>query len=158
MVIDDTFHTRDLMRSLHMDKNYYILVLNQQKVRLIDASNDKLMREVGEPFPIENTQFHPTSQKEASFTGRERNLITENFNRIDKDVNKIRNLHLVPVLISSTEPNLHLYLEVANKKHSIIDKFIAQPDADAKASHFVDEVWKFMKDYIVEKNNARKNY
>lgn len=156
VVIDNTFHTRDLMRSLHMDKNYYILVLNQQKVRLIEASSDKLVREIGDSIPIENIHFHPTNQKEASFAGRERNSITEYFNRIDKDVNKIRSQHPLPVLISSTEPNYHLYLEVADKKYSIINKFIAQPDADANAGHFVEEAWKLMKDYIVEKNNARK--
>src|SRR5690606_13397453 len=37
VVIDDTFATRDLVRAMHLETHYYILVLSQEKVRLIEA-------------------------------------------------------------------------------------------------------------------------
>src|SRR5690606_35195093 len=54
VVIDHTFATRDLIRGLHHQTNYYILVLNQDEARLIEASNDKVVKELGSPFPFKN--------------------------------------------------------------------------------------------------------
>ena len=47
VVIDQTFATRDLIRGLHLDSGYYVLVLSQQKVRLIEAFNDRVVAEIG---------------------------------------------------------------------------------------------------------------
>lgn len=60
VIIDDTFATRDLIRALHQEINYYVLVVSRQKTRLIEAFNDKVVREIGNPFPIENTQLYST--------------------------------------------------------------------------------------------------
>ncbi len=84
VVIDQTFATRDLVRALHQETNYYILVVSQQKTRLIEAFNDKVVSEIGNPFPIENTQFYSTNKAELSNASRQTNLIAEFFNRIDK--------------------------------------------------------------------------
>src|SRR5690606_21093094 len=154
VVIDETFHTRDLVRAMHFDASYYVLVLNKQKTRLIEASSDKVVREVGDPFPIENTQFYTTSPGEASMANRDTNLTLEFFNRIDKEVNNIRHQHSLPVLICSTENNYHEYLKIADKKHSILEKFMPQTDGDAKANIIVDDAWKIVKELTVENNNA----
>jgi hypothetical protein len=55
VVIDHTFATRDLIRALHHETNYYVLVLSQQKVRLIEAFNDKV---VAQTSPGKNIFFH----------------------------------------------------------------------------------------------------
>ena len=44
VVIDETFATRDLIRSMHLETHYYVLVLSQDKIRLIEAMNDKADR------------------------------------------------------------------------------------------------------------------
>ena len=156
VVIDNTFHTRDLVRAMHVEANYYVLVLNQEKARLIEASTDKVVHEVGNPFPYLNNQLHHSTRAEGAVASRQTNLKDEFFNRIDKEVNKIRKENKLPVFICATETNYHDYLNIADEKHSILDTFMLQTDGDAKAHHIVDGAWKIVKEITVEKNNARK--
>src|SRR5690554_732387 len=124
VVIDHTFATRDLVRALHLETNYYVLVLSQQKVRLLEAFNDKVVSEIGSPFPIENSQFYSTNKAELSNASRQTNLVAEFFNRVDKEVNKIRKDNPLPVLICTEESNYHEYLKVADQKQSIIETYL----------------------------------
>lgn len=156
VVIDNTFHTRDLIRGLHAENSYYVLVLNRQKVRLIEASNDKVVREISDPFPIENTDLFTSSPTESSNATRESNLLAEFFNRIDKEVNNIRRENPLPVLIYATESNYHDYLKIADDKDSIIETFVTHTDSNARAHHIVEEAWKIMSNLTKERNNARK--
>lgn len=156
VVIDHTFSTRDLVRALHQETNYYILVLSQQKTRLIEAFNNKVINEIGKPFPIENTQFHATSKAEFSIAKRQTNLIGEYFNRIDKEVNKIRNENRLPVLICTEQSNYSEYLKIADQKQSFFDTYLNKNRLDEKAHHIVTEAWKIVQDYTITKNNARK--
>ena len=155
VVIDHTFATRDLVRSLHLESNYYVLVLSQQKTRLIEAFNDKVVCEIEEPFPIENTQFYSTSGIKLSNASKQTNLIGEFFNRIDKEVNNIRKNNPLPVLICTEESNYHEYLKIADKKDSIFETYLNKNRVDEKAHAIVTEAWKIVKDFTVEKNNAR---
>ena len=156
VVINHTFATRDLVRAMHFKTNYFVLVLSQQKTRLIEAFNDKVVSEVGKPFPIENTHFHANSRAEKSLAHRQTNLIAEYFNRIDKEVNKVRGENPLPVLICSEEANYYEYLKIADQKHSIFDTYLNQNRVEEKAHHIVDEAWKLMQKYTIDKNNARK--
>lgn len=156
VVIDHTFATRDLVRALHLETNYYVLVLSQQKTRLIEAFNDKVVHEIGKPFPIENTQFYTSNNAQASNATKQTNLIAEYFNRIDKEVNSIRRDNSLPVLICSEESNYHEYLKIADQKHSIFDTYLNKNRVEEKAHAIVTEAWKIVQDFTVEKNNARK--
>lgn len=156
VVIDHTFATRDLVRALHFEANYYVLVLSQQKVRLIEAFNDKIVAENENPFPIENTQFYSTNKAELSNASKQTNLIGEFFNRVDKEVNKVRKDNPLPVLICTEESNYHEYLKIADQKQSIFDTYLNKNRLDEKAHAIVTEAWTIVKDYTVEKNNARK--
>ncbi len=156
VVIDHTFATRDLVRALHLQTNYYVLVLSQQKVRLIEAFNDKVVNEIGNPFPIENTQFYSTNKAELSNASRQTNLVAEFFNRVDKELNKVRKENSLPVLICTEESNYHEYLKIADQKQSIYDSYLNKNRVDEKAHAIVTEAWKIVQDYTIEKNNARK--
>ena len=59
VTIGNTFTTRDIIRTLHKDKEYYVLVLSRDKARLIEAFNDKVVQEVEGNFPIENGFLNP---------------------------------------------------------------------------------------------------
>jgi len=155
VVIDHTFSTRDLVRSLHLETGYYILVLSQQKTRLIEAYNDKVVTEVEDPFPIENTQFYTTSGVKSSNASKQTNLIGEFFNRIDKEVNHIRKNNPLPVLICTEEANYHEYLKIADRKDSIFNTYLNKNRVDEKAHAIVTEAWKIVKDHTIEKNIAR---
>lgn len=156
VVIDHTFATRDLVRALHLESNYYVLVLSRQKVRLIEAFNDKVVEEIGRPFPIENTQFYSTNSIERSNATREANLMAEFFNRVDKEVNKIRKETPLPVLICTEEGNYHEYLKVSDQKQSIFDTYLNKNRVDEKAHAIVTDAWKIVQEYTIERNNARK--
>lgn len=156
VVIDPSFATRDLIRAMHLDTNYYVLVLSKQKTRLIEAFNNKVVTEVGDPFPIEKLTLYSTSKPELSNASRQRKLIAEFFNRIDKAVNKIRKENPLSVLICSDEANYHDYLKIADQKQSFFDTFLNQSGADEKAHHIIDEAWKIVQKLTIDKNNSRK--
>lgn len=156
VVIDHTFATRDLVRALHFEANYYVLVLSQQKVRLIEAFNDKVIEEVGSPFPVANTKFYSTNKAELSNASRQTNLIAEFFNRVDKEVNAVRKQNPLPVLICSEEANFHEYLKIADQKNSILNTYLNKNRLDEKDHAIVTEAWKIMKEYTKAKNRERK--
>lgn len=156
VTIDHTFATRDLIRSIHLETNYYVLVLDLHKARLIEAFNDKVVTEHSQVFPIENTQFNTTNKVELSNASRKTNLVAAFFNEVDKEVNKIRKINPLPVLICSVESNYHEYLKIADEKHSIFDTFLNQNPLEEKNHEIVSSAWKIMKNYTIEKNNARK--
>ncbi|MGI9526438.1 MAG: hypothetical protein ACR2MS_04925 [Weeksellaceae bacterium] len=156
VVIDNTFATRDLVRTLNLESSYFILLLSQQKVRLIEAFNDKLIREVGNPFPYENTDLYPESRAEAAIAGRERNLLLEFYNRVDKYVNEVRKDNRLPVLICADKNNYERYLEIADEKYSIFNFFLNGNRLDQKASNIVKEAWPLVNDYKKRVNDERK--
>lgn len=156
VVIDNTFATRDIVRGLHLDSGYYVLVLSQQKVRLIEAFNDKVVAEITNPFPIENNQFYSTNKAELSNASRQTNLVAEFFNRVDKEVNRIRKDNPLPVLICTEESNYHEYLKIADQKQSFYNTFLNKNRVDEKAHTIVEEAWKIVTEYNVNNNNARK--
>lgn len=155
-VVDLTFVTRDLVRAMHQETSYYVLVLSQEKVRLIEAANDKVVAEVGAPFPILNEQFDTTEWVDLSNMSRQRNLLTEFFNQVDKDVNKIRRNNPLPVLICSVEENYNLYLKIADQRNSILDIFLNKNRIEKKDHAIVKEAWKMVQEHIIKKNNSRK--
>ncbi len=155
VVLDHTFATRDFVRAIHLDTNYYILLLSQQKVRLIEAFNDQFVEEVHGDFPIENTDLYATSASQQSNASRQTNLIAEFFNRVDKALNKVRSDNPLPVLICTEESNYHEYLKIADQKHSIYQFYLNMNRVDEKNIHITPEAWKLVKEHVVSVNNER---
>lgn len=157
VVIDNTFATRDLVRSLHMETGYYILVLSRDKARLLEVFNDKLVQEYQDEFPIENDSLYSTSKAELSYADKQTNLVAEFFNRIDKEVNKIWNENPLPILICTEESNYHQYLKIADRKEPIYDMFLNKNRLDEKAQAIITEAWKMVKEHTVKQNEERKS-
>lgn len=155
VVIDKSFATRDLVRLLHMKTNYFVLVLSEYKARLIEAFNETLIREVGSPFPIENTDLYSTNTIELKNAERQKNLLSEFYNRIDKAVNEIRNDNPKPVLICSQEMNYREYLKIADIKESILPVFVRGNKLYQDAKEIIHESWKIVSAYEIEKNSER---
>ncbi|MBN1638825.1 MAG: hypothetical protein JW866_07650 [Ignavibacteriales bacterium] len=155
VVIDNTFATRDLVRAMHQELNYYVLVLSQKNVRLIEAYNDKVVEEIGNSFPIENTNLYSTSKSKIANAPLQTNLINEFFNRVDKEVNKLRKENPLPVLICTEESNYFEYLKIVDEKDSIIGH-LNKNRLDEKNYHIVPEAWAIVKENTIAKNNQRK--
>lgn len=156
VVIDTSFATRDLIRAMHFEFNYYVLVLSQNEVRLIEAFNDKVVEEVKGLFPIENTWLKTKSSAESANASRQRNLIAEFFNRVDKEVNAVRKNNPLKVFICADENNYHDYVNVADEKNTIYPIFLNRNRLDDKAHAIVNEAWKLLQSYKTDLNNARK--
>ena len=156
VIIGDTFATRDLLRAIHLNSSYYVLVLSQQKVRLIQALNDEVIKEFSDIFPIENKEFYTTSGAEASIASRQTQLIAEFFNRVDKEVNKVRNTNPLPVLICTEEGNYHEYLKIADEKNSIFEMYLNRNRLEEKAGAIVKDAWAMLKEHVVKRNDERK--
>ncbi len=155
VVIDHTFATRDIVRAIHLETNYYILLLSQQKVRLIEAFNDQFVEEVHGDFPMENTDLYSTSAAQQSNASRQTNLIAEFFNRVDKALNKVRSENPLPVLICTEESNYHEYLKIADQKNSIYQFYLNMNRVDEKNIHITPEAWKLVKEHVISRNNDR---
>lgn len=156
VIIGDTFATRDMVRALHSNMDYFILVLSQQKVRMIETLNDEFLDELGNPFPIENTTLHSTSRSDTAVGRRQTNFVNEFFNRVDKQVNTIRKEEPLPVLICSTEENYHDYLNIADEKETVLPIFLNGNRLDDKAHAIAKDAWEIVQPYIREKNKDRK--
>ena len=155
LVIDTTFATRDLIRALHFETNYLILVLTEKKARLLEALSDRLVQEIGKPFPIENTDLFPTMVREKKNASIQTRYLAEFFNRIDKEVNAIRYLHNLPVFICGESSNFHEYLKIADQKHTIFPVYMKGNHEKETSQRVVTESWKILHRHCIEKENKR---
>jgi hypothetical protein len=153
-VVDNTFATRDLVRSMHLESSYYVLVLSRDEARLIEAHNDKVVKELDAPFPILNTSLYSTNGPELANSQRQTNLVQEFFNRVDKIVNEVVNSHPLPVLIATETSNFSEYQQVADNKGIIIGHLNKNRNNE-KAHHIVADAWESVKGILKERNAAR---
>lgn len=156
VVIDETFHTRDLVRAMHLETHYFILVLSQEKVRLIEAMNDSAVREVKGDFPYENTQFFSANRSAKAIASKQTNLIAEYFNQADKKLNDVRQHSALPVLVVALEENFNEYIKVADRKEVIYPVFLNKNKISDPVHAIVSESWDVVRDYVIKRNNERK--
>jgi hypothetical protein len=100
--------------------------------------------------------LYSANKNELSNASRQSSLVAGFFNRIDKEVNKLRKENPLPVLICTEQSNYYEYLKIADQKQSILESFLKKNGVEEKAQHIVTEAWKIVHQYVIEKNNARK--
>lgn len=156
VVIDETFATRDLIRAMHLETHYYIAVLSQDNVRLIEAVNGDAVKEIGNPFPIENTEFHARNRAALAIASKQTSLMAEFFNKVDKAVNEVRKGSPLPVFICGLEENHSQYLSVADNKETLFNVYLNKNKINDPIHSIVEESWGIVKEYMIKKNNSRK--
>lgn len=154
VVIDNTFATRDLVRAIHQQEAYYILVLSRDDARLIEAANDKVVQEVGNPFPFNKKGLYSTDKLQMTMNQGSDNLIEEFFNRVDKAFYSVWEKNPLPVVVCTEERNLHHYLKVADKTHLVIGH-LNKNRLDEKAHHIVSDAWPIVQQANRERNDQR---
>lgn len=157
VIIADHFSTRDLVRNINLKTDYYVLVLNKDEAKLIEAHNDRVVRESINPFPVQNADHRKTFSAQAKDTNRAGDLISEFFNFVDKELNKVRNENPLPVLICSDESNYYEYLKIADQQDSILPEFLNRSRQHEKAQAIVADAWPIVQQYTQNKNDARKS-
>lgn len=156
VVIDDTFATRDLIRALHLETHYFILVLSREKARLLEVLNDKVIREAGKPFPMDFPRFSSASTAAMQVSSKQTNLYAEFFNRVDKQVNQHRKNNPLPVFIIALEENKNEYMKVADKKETIFNVSLNKNKINDPDHAIAEDAWKIVKEYVEKKNEQRK--
>jgi len=153
VVLDFTFATRDLIRAMHSESAYYVLVLSRQQARLIEAYGDNVVNELKGEFPIDNSLYTTDKAKLSTNKGQE-NLIEEFFNRVDKNVLASIKDHNLPILLVTETRNFSHYKKIADKKEFIIGHVNGNYD-DETAQKIIAETWEVMLPLIKEKNTNR---
>ncbi len=153
VIIDNTFATRDLVRAMHQEAGYYILVLSRQNARLIEAYNDQVVQEFKGNFPIKNTLYTTDKIRLSNAKGQD-NLIEEFFNRVDKLVLATIKENPLPILLATETRNFSHYQKIADKKDLIIGHINRNRD-DEEPYHIVADAWKDMQAIVKEKQAAR---
>ncbi len=156
VVVGNRFAMRDLIRGLHNQTNYYVLVLNKDEARLIEASNDKVVKEYGFPFPFQNQLSQTSFKAEPSDAGRIRNLTSEFFNQVDKVVNKVHKDNPLPILISTDEQNYHDYVRIADKPDNFFPEFLSRSRQTESDHAIVTDAWELVQNLKRKQNNDRK--
>jgi len=153
-VVDHTFATRDLVRAIRKQAEYYVLVISRDQVRLLEASNDRLVSEYGSPFPLSNKSFYSTDKLALSMAKGTDNLVEEFFNQVDKIVQERTKENSLPFVIVTEERNRFHYEKVTDKNR-IIGHLNQNRDGD-KAQNIVKEAWKIVKKVNEERIRKRK--
>ena len=153
VVVDRTFHTRDLVRAINNQTSYYVLLLSRQSARLIEALSDKAVKEIEDGFPVENetTTVPPGA---ASISNKVTSLSLEFFNLVDKRLNDVHKEKPLPVIVCTDEANYSEYLKVADKKDIILGNVKGNRMLE-KTHHVVDSVWPVVKELQNKENKKR---
>lgn len=111
VVISDSFATRDLVRDMASAVHYYTVVLTRDNSRLIEASNDRVIREFDKDddiqnnmeniqFPVENNGLYTTGDGGSDrSSNNESSHLKEYFNQVDKSVQELWGEHKMPLVI-----------------------------------------------------------
>lgn len=145
VVIDNTFSARDLVRAMNNESAYYVLVLNQDHARLIEANNKQVIEENKGVFPISNHLGNDRGQD---------SLIEEFFNQVDKKFLETIHNNPLPVLLATEARNATYYRKVADHKDFIIGE-IHGNYKDTDAQEIISEAWKVVSLWNKEKNLAQ---
>lgn len=147
VIIDDTFATRDLIRSMHKAENYYVLALGRDKVRLFEGFKEEVTDFENDDFPYENNSLYSTNSAERAVASKEDNLIEEYFNRVDKAFLKVYAENPGDLILAGVDRNVAHYRSVADKPGVIIGSINMNGDS-MKSHELAKDAWPLMRSTI----------
>lgn len=160
VIIDERFATRDLIRDMASAVHYYVVVLGRDQARLIEAANERVVKEFDHddqaqqnmesiPFPIENNSLYKTGDGSSDRSANnESSYLKEYFNRVDKSVQELWGEHKMPLVIVGDNRNISYYKEVCDRPENIIGAVSNVTELeDGSAQHIVDGVQEAVEAY-----------
>lgn len=164
IVIAQNFETRDFVRELSYSVNAYVVVITREIGRLIEVSNDQVIHEFSSEdegsedlphgaFPVENSNLFSTSGAERANASNDDNYLKEFLNRVDKNVQAIRNANELPLIIVGDSRNISFYESVCDRPQAIIATVsnVTQLD-DGDAQHIVDGIQEEIDQYRIKRD------
>ena len=153
VVIDNTFATRDIIRSTHEEGAYYILQLSNDHARVIEAFNDRAQRELEGEFPMTNI-LKARSSEDLSHNRGTDNLTEEFFNHVDKAYQLATADNPLPLILVTESRNYDHYLKVADKKDLLLGHINRLPNKE-EASKIAATAWDEVHTLIQDRNAKR---
>lgn len=167
VVISDSFATRDLVRDMASAVHFYTVVLTRDNARLIEASNDRVVREFNKDddaqnnmesiaFPVENNGLYTTGDGGSDrSSNNEDSYLKEFFNQVDKSVQELWGEHKMPLVIVGDVRNIGYYKDVCDRPENIIATVSNVTDLEeGSAQHIVDGVQKAVEEYRTSLHHA----
>lgn len=167
VVISNRFATRDLVRDMASAVHYYTVVLSRDKARLIEAANDRVIREFDAtsglqnnmeniPFPIDNNGLYTTGDAGSDRSAnKENSYLQEFFNQVDKSVQELWGEHKMPLVIVGDARNISYYKEVCDRPENIIASVSNLTELeDGSAQHIIDGVQEAVESYRTSLHEA----
>lgn len=151
VIIDETFATRDLIRSMHKAENYYVILLSRQKVRLFEGYLNQVHEINNSDFPMNNDTLYETSAEMRSVAHREDDLIEEFFNRADKAFKKVSAENPACVILMGVDRNITHYTKVCDTPSMIIGG-ISTGDDDATTFDVAQLAWPMAKEIFIKRS------
>lgn len=153
VVIGDRFEIRPLLKALQHQQHYYILTIARQKIRLLEAYNDTLVREVNnDDFPFANEYFtkDPMKLQQDSIID---DLLKEYFNVADKQFKKYYHDNPLPLVLLGDTKSIAYYQEQMDIKNIVIAT--AAGGYDDTTSHEILKVtFPLVQQYMNDKQQA----
>lgn len=149
VILGEKFATRDLVRDMSEAVHYYVLVITSEYARLIEATNDRVVKEIGGEserqsqmseltFPIKNTSLPTGSKADRTGSSDDDSYLKEFMNRVDKSVQEFRNIDPLPVILVGDSRTLGFYEQVVDNDSFIIGKVDHLPNLkDGRAEEIV---------------------
>ncbi|TWF35300.1 hypothetical protein FHW36_10987 [Chitinophaga polysaccharea] len=120
VVIGDRYEIRPLLKALQQLEHYYILTIGRQKIRLLEAYNDTLIREVNNnDFPYENN-YHTTDPMRLQQADLVDDLQREFFNTADKRFKKYYYENPLPVILLGDNKSVAHFQEEMDIKNIVL--------------------------------------
>lgn len=143
--ISDTFAIRSIIKLLHTNEEYLILLLSQGGVSLYNATNNEVVAEIkNEDFPFSENPHHTTDREKRSDGELMDNMVREYFNKIDKAVVKIYNETGLNCVVICTEDNYSRFMQVADKP-SIYLGYANIDYNKTDTHHIAKQAWEIVK-------------
>lgn len=122
VLIAQEFDLRPLYKTRQQNRRYYILTISRNVVRLMEAFNDKLVKEIkNEDFPFEN-DYYTTDPKKLAQDVFIDNQEKEFYNTVDKLFQKYYNENPLPVILAGDVKTLAYYEEQMDEDCMIITR------------------------------------
>jgi len=100
VVVDPTFATRDLVRSLHRTPRHAVLVLSSREARLFEGAGDQLGPARTSAFPLRDTRQRKNDGVRAD---REGNDTAAFFRTVDRALATYLRLHPAPLVLAGSK-------------------------------------------------------
>lgn len=151
VIIDKTFATRDLIKSINRGTNYFILDLSLHRARLISCFRDQANEITQNGFPMQS-EFEMLELNPTDFSREKKKQIKEFFNRVDKSF--LSNYHYgdTKLVIAGVRKNLSLYRESADSKEVIYEQMEGNYEATS-----VHDLGKKAWERVREKNKKERH-